>query len=298
MLLLVVSVALVLVLLVLLLWQRYKIKRLHRNLHTLLDAAISGHLTQNCFDESQYSALESKLWQYLHTSVLSVHAAASERDRIKTLLSDLSHQTKTPIANILLYVQLLEEQPLPDNSRQCVRTLGEQGEKLRLLTDTLLRLSRLESGTLQLHPASYPVGELLAAAQSQLQGAAQQKGILLLVEPTEEQATFDHKWTAEAVCNVLDNAVKYTPSGGWVRLSAQATPLFCKIQVSDSGPGIPEAEQARVFERFYRSPSVCESEGAGIGLYLTREILRAEGGYIAVQSKPGEGAVFSLQLPR
>ena len=115
--------------------------------------------------------------------------------------------------------------------------------------------------------------------------------------PWEGAARFDSKWTAEALYNVLDNALKYTPPGGTVTLSVTAYHMFCCIQVSDTGPGIPEEEQAQIFSRFYRGAAVREQEGLGLGLYLTRRILTSEGGYIRVSSQPGKGSTFSLYLP-
>ena len=111
-------------------------------------------------------------------------------------------------------------------------------------------------------------------------------------------AVFDSKWTAEAVGNLLDNAIKYTPSGGAVSVHVSEYDMFCRIDVSDNGLGIPEEEQAKVFQRFYRSPSVADAEGVGIGLYLTRQIITGQGGYIKLTSKPDEGSTFSIFLPR
>ena len=100
------------------------------------------------------------------------------------------------------------------------------------------------------------------------------------------------------MCNLLDNAVKYTPAGGRITLEAIPYQLFCRIDVTDTGPGIPEAERAKVFQRFYRSPAAYETEGVGIGLYLARRIAEEQGGYIKVSSQPGRGSCFSVYLPR
>ena len=127
---------------------------------------------------------------------------------------------------------------------------------------------------------------------------AAEKGLLLTVEPTKAAACFDPKWTAEALGNVVDNAIKYTPPGGSIRLSVREFELFCAVEVADDGPGIPEEEQGAVFHRFYRGKAVREQEGLGIGLYLTREILSRQGGYIKLRSKPGQGCRFSLYLPK
>ena len=116
--------------------------------------------------------------------------------------------------------------------------------------------------------------------------------------PLDGQAAFDPRWTGEALCNVVDNAVKYTPAGGRVTISAQLLDSFCRVDVADTGPGIPEEEQGAVFDRFYRGTGTRAADGLGLGLYLAREILSKQGGYIKVASRPGEGSIFSLYLPR
>ena len=146
--------------------------------------------------------------------------------------------------------------------------------------------------------ARQPEWDLLEAAAAQAAPRAEARGIALTVEPADLTARFDPKWTTEALYNLVDNAVKYTPAGGSVTLRAVGYELFCRIDVTDTGPGIPEAEQARIFQRFYRSPAVSEEEGVGIGLYLARQIAAGQGGYLKVTSRPGEGSTFSLFLPR
>ena len=112
------------------------------------------------------------------------------------------------------------------------------------------------------------------------------------------KALYDLRWTAEALGNLLDNAVKYTPPGGCIQVSATQYELFCRIDVRDNGIGIAEEEQAQIFGRFYRGRQVREQEGLGIGLYLAREIAQKQGGYLKLSSRPGQGSTFSLYLPR
>ena len=193
---------------------------------------------------------------------------------------------------------LLEEQDLPPESREYASALEHQAEKLRFLIDALVKTSRLESGVLAMTPKRHGIQQLLDAASAQAAPGAEAKAITLTVEPTDLTARFDPKWTAEALYNLVDNAVKYTPAGGAVTLRAVGYELFCRVDVTDTGPGIPESEQARIFQRFYRSPSASEAEGVGIGLYLARQIAAGQGGYLKVSSRPGEGSTFSLFLPR
>ena len=279
------------------LYQRRKARRLLQTLHAMLDAATSGSFSEQRFDETMLSAVETRFSQYLASSLASAHNLAAEKKNIEQLISDISHQTKTPLANILLYTQLLAERDLPADSRPLVEALSGQTQKLDFLIAALVKLSRLESGTLALHPKAVEVQPVLTSLHTQFAAAAQAKSIVLTVEDSPGLAVFDEKWTAEALANLLDNAIKYTPPGGTVSVRTTPYDLFFRIDVCDSGIGISEEECAKIFSRFYRSPLVATQEGVGIGLYLARQILAGQGGYLKVSSTPEGGSVFSAFLP-
>ena len=276
-------------------WYRRRTRRILENLSRMLDIAMLGDFTEDSFDESMLSALESKLAHYLAASTVSARSVQAEKDKLKALIGDISHQTKTPIANILLYTQLLSEQP---GNTACLDVLEGQTKKLQSLIDALVKTSRLESGVIALHPMPGKLLPMLESAVSQLAPKAAAKKIQISLEATAADAVFDPKWTEEALYNLLDNAVKYTPAGGAVRVTATAYQMFSAIHVSDTGPGIPEEEQPRVFHRFYRGAEHAEEEGVGIGLYLVRQIAEGQGGYVKVSSQLGAGNTFSLYLPR
>lgn len=280
------------------LWYRRRTWRILENLNRMLDIAMQGDFTEASFDETMLSALESKLAHYLAASTVSARNVAAEKDKLKSLIGDISHQTKTPIANILLYTQLLSEQPLSEESRPCVDALEGQTKKLQSLIDALVKTSRLESGVIALNLACGKLQAVMDAALSQIALKAAAKKIQITFEPAEADAAFDPKWTEEALYNLLDNAVKYTPAGGAVRVTVTAYQMFSAIHVSDTGPGIPEEEQPKVFQRFYRGAEHAEAEGVGIGLYLVRQIAEGQGGYVKVSSQIGSGSTFSLYLPR
>ena len=272
-------------------WRRAR--RQADRLDRMLSQAIDNSFLEESFDESIPSALEARLARFLNGSAASARALDEERRQIAALIADISHQTRTPIANLLLYGSLLEESPLSPAQQEQLRALRGQAEKLAFLMEALVKSSRLDAGVLTLSPALHPIQPLLEDAAAQ--GA--EKGISLTVQPCTGSARFDAKWTSEALFNVVDNALKYTPPGGRVTLSAECYELFCRIRVTDSGPGIPEEEQAQVFSRFYRGAAVREQDGLGLGLYLTRRILIRQGGYLRLFSRPGQGSEFSLYLP-
>lgn len=284
------------VLLVLL--SRRRTARIIDRLDAMLTQAMEGSFTGESFDESRMSSLESRLAQYLSAAQTSAVNLKSQRDQINGLISDISHQTKTPVANLKLYSQLLEEQPMNDQARDCARAISAQAEKLESLMEALVKSSRLETGILVLHPERQAIGPMLRRAVDQYMPKAEGKEIELDLTAAKGEAVFDAKWTEEAVCNLLDNGVKYTPAGGRVTVSSRDFELFSVIRISDTGPGIAEEEQTRVFSRFYRSPSAWDKEGVGLGLCLARQIVEEQGGYVKLESSPGRGCRFSLYLRR
>ena len=279
-------------------YSRRRTARLLARLDEMLAAAMDGSFTEQRFDESRLSALESRLAQYLAASSVSAQNLQAQKDQISALVSDISHQTRTPVANLQLYAQLLAEQPLGPEGRACAEAIETQAQKLQSLIEALVKTSRLESGVLALHPAPGELAPMVERAAAQYAPKAAARGLSLTMGPIAGSAVFDPKWTEEALCNLLDNAVKYTPAGGAVTVSVQAYELFAAVRVRDTGPGIPEEEQAKIFGRFYRAPAAYQAEGVGIGLYLARQMAAGQGGYLKVESVPGAGSTFSLYLPR
>ena len=279
-------------------WLALRARRTVRRLDRMLTDAIDGGFVEEHYDETAVSALEARMARLLHGSAAANRALSREQAAVQSLISDISHQARTPMANILLYADLLEETDLTDAQRARLTPLRDQAEKLRFLIENLIRSSRLETGILQLAPAAGSVDALMEQAAGEAGAAAAAKGVALTVRPGRAGACFDPRWTPEALYNLVDNAVKYTPPGGSVVLSAALTDSFCRVDVADTGPGIPESEQAAIFGRFARGAAARGTEGLGIGLYLARQIAAGQGGYIRVKSAPGQGSVFSLYLPR
>lgn len=290
------TVILLLLAVVLFVW--WRTRRTIKRLDDMLTAAINGTFSEETFNESRLSSLESRLGRYLAASALSERNVREQKDQISALISDISHQTKTPVANLQLYAQLLSEQPLTPQGKDCAAAISAQAEKLQTLIEALVKTSRLETGILVLHPQPGEISLVVERAAAQYAPKAAEKGVALTLDQTEGAAVFDPKWTEEAVCNLLDNALKYTPPGGSVTVEVKNYELFSAIRVCDTGPGIAEAEQAKIFGRFYRASGAWQTEGVGIGLYLTRQIAEKQGGYVKVDSMPGMGSTFSLYIPR
>ena len=275
----------------------YRTKKTMDTIEQMLEAAAEGDYSETDFDETRLSALETKFAHYLSSSVTSAQNVAAEKDKIKTLIADISHQTKTPIANLLLYSELLAEEEMSRKMRGYVGTLQQQTKKLQFLIDSLVKLSRLENGILRLAPKQGPLQPVLDNIFAQYGSKAAQKGLELRISGTGSSACFDPKWTMEALGNLVDNGLKYTQDGS-VTITVSEYEMFVRIDVTDTGIGIEEGEQPKIFSRFYRSETVREEEGVGIGLYLAREIISGQGGYMKVASQPGKGSAFSVFLPR
>ena len=277
------------------LWFRRREKRTLQSLDGMLDQAICGEFSPTKFDESLFSAVESRLADYLEASAVSARNLQAEKDAIKALIGDISHQTKTPIANLLLYAQLLGEQPLPPQGRDCAAALERQAEKLKTLIEALVKTSRLENGILTFQPVVGPLAPMLEQAVAGLQPQADRKGITLTLLPTQAHARFDPKWTEEAVCNLLDNADKHGGSGGRVDVSVVREEDDAVIRIRDYGPGIPEEELPHVKYKFYKGSS--KARGSGIGLAVCEEIITRHGGTLELSNAEGGGCLVAVRLP-
>lgn len=270
-----------------------------RRLDEMLEQAINGEFEEERYDETELSRLESKWKQYLTTSKMSMEQLNKNREGMQALVSDISHQTKTPLSNILLYSQLLCEQTDNQEERHLAEQIVRQAEKLEFLIQALVKMSRLESNVLVLKPQRQPIEPLLLEVMEEILPKAEKKKIHVKLQrnlSNNMKAVYDKKWTAEALGNIIDNAVKYSPSESTVEVTVETFEFYVCISVKDEGIGISEEEKAQIFSRFYRSTEVQQEDGIGIGLYLAREILQKEKGYMKVLSKKGKGSTFKIYL--
>lgn len=231
-----------------------------------------------------------------------------EKEETKSLVTDLSHQLKTPLSSIEMSFQLLEDEALePEERREFMQRLGAEIRHLSILMEALVNISRMESGMIHIQKQEAPIFQTVVEAVNQVYMKAERKNIEIEIcdTPAElESLTLPHdvKWTKEALANILDNAVKYSPENTKVQIRMQKQTRFLRIEISDEGAGIPKEERNRVFQRFYRGKStvVKEAEGSGVGLYLTRKILEEQGGNIIVVvpigSESRKGTTFAVML--
>ena len=267
---------------------------------TLLIEALVEQQERQIFSEAEdtlTARLQHQLLKLRNILTAQNQMLAQEKEQIKTLISDISHQIKTPIAAANTFAELLSDGELSAEERtEYITTLQMSLGKLTFLTNSLIKMSRLESGIISLKPEKNSLNEIVLQAVKTVYAKAKEKGILITFECDQAfEAVLDFNWTAEAISNVIDNAVKYTPQGGFVRLQITEYPSFLRLDISDSGVGIPEEEQAKIFGRFYRGKQSVGTDGVGIGLYLTREIINKQTGYMKVSSDEN-GSTFSMFL--
>lgn len=263
----------------------------------MLDDAMEGKMPEVENEETELALLQNRLARFASVQEKNLVHAKTQKEQVERLLADISHQTKTPIANILLYSQLLRERS--DEKEELLDRLTDQSEKLQFLIRRLVEMSRLENGIICCQVKQEPVREFLMQVMGDHYLQAEEKGQEILLQcPEDMEAVFDRKWLREAIGNLVDNGIKYTPRGGTIRLRAAGYPMFVRIDVEDTGVGICEEEIPKIFGRFYRSREASGQEGLGLGLYLAREMVQEQKGYIKVWSKPGEGSCFSVFVPR
>lgn len=272
-----------------------------------LDAVLAGE-QQTGFREGQ-DTLNGKLQAKLNRLGEALGQRSGEnlrqRKQLEAIISDISHQVKTPIASIRMYHDLLGRKELGEGRRtEFLDAAQRQVDKLEFFMQSMIRMSRLETGIVQVRPEQNSVYELIAQAVCDVALKAEKKRIDIVIDESVEPihggemtAYFDARWTGEALFNILDNSVKYTQDGGKIVISARRTDFFVRIGIRDSGRGIAEERIPMVFKRFYREPESADVEGVGIGLYLAREIVMNQRGFIEIHSRVGEGTAAYVNLP-
>ena len=281
-------------------YQRRQVSLFADDLCETLDALLSGRQPEKYqpYEDSLTAKVQGKLMQYF--DIMSEGKRQSQQDKqvIQSLVSDISHQVKTPIANIKMFTNILQQHQLPpEKQAEFLRTMEGQIDKLDFLMQSLIKMSRLETGTFVLHPQEGRLADTIALAMSAVWAKAEAKEISLSADCDSSICVqHDPKWTAEALGNILDNAIKYTPPGGSVTVSVRPWQFYTRVDIADTGIGIAEDHYNDIFQRFYRDPQVASQEGVGLGLYLANGIITRQKGYISVKSKVGKGSTFSAYL--
>lgn len=294
------AILLLLILIGVIMMYRWEISLFSRELDNTLDDMLAGRNPNFEFITDTLSGkISIKLKRLYEILNQKSERSKQEKEKLNAFISDISHQTKTPAANLKMYLQILSEREIDEKKRcEFLKLSLAQTEKLEFLIISLAKMSRLENGVIVFSPGKMSVIEVIADALAQIMLPAEQKNISVNVDSDEGIVVFcDKKWTSEAIFSILDNAVKYTPPNGNILVSVSKNEFYALIKIKDSGPGIDEAEQAKVFGRFYRSERTAYVDGLGIGLFLSRQIVSGQGGFITVKSEPDHGAEFIVSIP-
>lgn len=280
-------------------WSIYEKRRTYRRVDELLDRVLNQEvIVDSDVKEGEYSALVSKIKQI--QDVLENHArsAETEKKQVKSLVSNMSHQLKTPLANLSLYAEILGKNELSQEQKnEFFSKMQRQIEKLSWMVESLSKMVKLEQNLDDFEVKNTKIRQTILEAVDTVYEKLEKKEIHFDMESFEDRFLYhNRKWTVEVLVNLLENAMKYTERGGFISIRVKAYEFYTEIQISDNGRGIRQEELTDIFKRFYRSPEVENIEGSGIGLYLSNLILEKEKGYITVVSEYGKGSCFSVFL--
>ncbi|CVI68768.1 Signal-transduction histidine kinase senX3 [Clostridiales bacterium CHKCI001] len=215
------------------------------------------------------------------------------------ILANLSEQLKTAAGELQMYSDFLQEPDLLEEEREEYMEIMEKTiHKFTFSAESMIKMSRLETGLIRLHPKLTDLKETIIDAVMKMHYPAKMRHIeIIWNEPVKEiNAIHDPYWTVEAIGDILDNAIKYSPQGSQIIVSLNVYKRFARIDIQDQGKGVPEEEQAKIFQMFYRGSNIKEEEGTGIGLYLCRKVIMDQNGYVEVKSDQN-GSKFSIFLP-
>lgn len=278
-------------------WKRNR--KMYRVIDRMMDEILDGKkISESDIKEGEISALASKTKRIQQKVDFGLKSAEEEKEQVKRLISNMSHQLKTPLAGLMLYRELLEDDSLDMAARKkFLAKMKYQTEKIDWILQSLFKMINLEQGAIVFEAESLPIKATIQDAVSAVFDKAYKKKIRILTEMFQDRKLWHNKkWTAEVLTNLLENAIKYTKAGGTIHLSVHPMEMYTELRIQDTGIGIRQTELTQIFQRFYRSKDVEHIEGSGIGLYLSRLILEQEKGYIMVHSNLGEGSTFSVFL--
>ena len=277
----------------------YKNRKMYRLIDSLLDCVLSQEkISFSDIKEGELSAVVHKIKRIQEVLGRQAERAEEEKEQVKSLVSNMSHQLKTPLANLSVYTDILCSHELDAQKKgETAEKIKKQVEKLDWMISSLTQMMRLEQGVIVFEAEKLSIRKTILDAVDMVYEKIEKKEITLISEPYDDIVLLhNRRWTAEVFVNILENAVKYTEQGGTIRIRVYPYEMCTEIQFIDNGCGIHEEEMTEIFQRFYRSREVSHIEGSGIGLYLSNLILEKEKGYLIVRSVYGEGSCFSVFL--
>ncbi len=280
------------------LYKRRQRKRLDKLICYL--AAVNGgnyDLDLDSNSENADSRLQNEIYKTTVTLREAAQQSADSREQLKTALSDISHQLKTPLTSIIITTENLLDNPAlpPDLRQEFLRDIYHSSSHISFLVQSLLTLSKLDADSITLKRKQEPLSEIFFEVTQNIAVSAELKDVSVTASDNSVTLPCDKKWLCEALSNIVKNCVEHTDNGGEIRLTAGTNPLYTTITVSDNGQGIAPEDLPHIFERFYRGKNA-DDDSVGIGLALSKAIIEKAGGTIRADSEPGKGSSFTIKF--
>lgn len=265
-------------------------------LRNYMDGDFSLHLPQN--REGTIYRLFASAEQLASMLQSKNDSERQAKEFLKNTISDISHQLKTPLAAMILYQEILSDEPEhPDTVREFSMKMGTALKRMERLILSMLKITRLDTGNITFERRICSVSELIShSVRDLLERARQEEKEIRITGNPDLTLNCDLAWTSEAIGNLVKNALDHTRKGGLIRVSWEQTPAVLQLVISDDGSGIAPEDIHHIFKRFYRSKNSLDTEGIGLGLPLAKSILEGQGGLISCQSEPGRGTSFILSF--
>ena len=280
------------------LYEHHKMTELYRKTDMMLEQVLNGEkISVSDIKEGELSAIAGKLARLQEKSECELEKSLEEKEQLNRLISDMSHQLKTPLSSVMMYSDILQTETDTARREHFLKRMKIQLDKLDWILGSMFKMIGLEQDAIHFEPEYLPLRDTLLMAVNSIYEKTEKKDITLMTVPFEDvKLLHNRKWTAEVFVNIIENAVKYSPRGSIIEIEVRPLEMYTEIRFKDSGIGIRKEEQTDIFKRFYRSKDVPDTEGSGIGLYLSRLILEQEKGYLTVASEFGKGSCFSVYL--
>lgn len=278
-----------------------KVTKIMERVDDSIQSLIDGYPVRNFFEEEEslLGKFQMSLMKLYRILCSSQEREERLRKEMSSLVADLVHQINTPLTNLQIYSDFLMQDGLLEEEKEHIcKIIQNQIEKLDWFADGFSKTARLEEDMRKMNPGYQAVLSMILSAIDEISVKAQKHGNEISLSGEQDiEAWFDRRWTEEAVFNLLDNAVKYSDADSIIQVRMAAYEIYVRIDVINEGEPVSEEEYTSVFNRYYRGKNATFiKEGVGLGLYLTRQIAAAQGGYVKVASYHGKGSVFSLFL--
>ena len=285
-------IGILVILIGILLYKYIVLKNQMRELSAYIDKALDGDLEITEFDEKELSKIKSKLIKFLYSNQVKEKKINTEKSKTKDLIADISHQTKTPITNLSLYISLLEDDP----KDEYLEIIKYELNKLEFLIQNLVKSSRLESDIISLQKHQANLKDLVEDVLREFKVILDEKCININLKDQDLIFDLDERWLKEAIHNLLDNAIKYSPNGSTINIRVYKSYLNYNLDIENECKDLSEETLPKIFERFYRGKNSVSKDGLGLGLFIAREIIEKHGGNI--KASLNENRIkFSVDFP-